>query len=959
MRSCLYFIPRPHDPIADVMHKLPPLPSTCGAELILELQADTAYPASALSEVLGEHFGKPIPAPDVAEDVRCLPLADLPCEDAQLLLAAAGVDAAVRCRPLLVLRSMGEELFRTVHDRLSPARPRSLSPDAGDGFILLPPDELTARGKALGLALPENCLLVIADYYRTAEQRDPTSDELLILDAAYRAAAADAAVCAPIAFTTEDPRCHAAYADLMEKRRVLSPDANAPATLGELSGLASRYLSAHSGRPLSPRYTILAAPQNAAWRMAAMGTFPALGFADRTGENTALYGASPMAFGAPSPEERLLWVEAPHHGTQAIAAFFRSPAAPLIRRSLPVAPLGLIGALGRVLGSSGLGLCLAANETAPARLLQNEAPGILLVCDPRGGRTIPDALRSVGLKFRLIAAIEKAPVCRTADNRLRFPAAMLAPRPAIEAAVYSPRAADSAATVHPLSTLSHALQSPAAHRMDGFDPRTAPVMAQYPASVSCGGGRGVAALACVPAHDPFGEVRDAAVALIARLTAQGVSPAEITLAVTLESPPIAEDPAAAGRAIAALLAIHTVQTELGILSEPTEFVPGESFCVRLSASARIPANRPALSADARLWLAIPHSSEPHLNGQRAILSAAQHHTAAGGCLIPTEQLAPLAAAFRAALYAGFSLRPIAPPELLLTPLCGGMLFALSAPPASSDGFAWAPFAELCPLREDAVVFEDAVLSLPQALSAMRGDLPVPLPPCEQVPVLPRTSRRRIPRPRVIIPACTDGAVHLARAVVAMGGEPICLPFRADTADAAKQSITALAEGLENGHILLLGCGEAVMLSLLRHPRFADALADFRAADGLVCVWNGAFTACLSAGLFSPAGEPVTAAPLRGQRMLMNRLQATRSPWTASCPTGLRETVLLDRDPFCPVLTTTQRRALAELGCIAAEAAGTPNGCPAVTALTSPDGGVLGLVSPPSPSRLAAALDYFR
>ena len=959
MRSYLYFAPRSYSPVTEAIHKLPPLPPPCRAELILELQADTAYPASALAQVLGEHLGKPVPAPDFTEDIRCLPLSDASCEDAQLLLAAAGVDAAVRCHPLLILRGGDDELYRRVRDRLSPARPRSLPPDAGEGFILLPPDELAARGEALGLALPESCLLIIADYYRTAEQRDPTADELLILDAAYRAAADNAAVCAPITFTTDDPRCHAAYADLMEKRRALSPEANAPATLGELSCLASRYLSAHSGRAPVLRQTTLASPEDAAWQMAATGVSPVLGFADRKGENTALYGGSPMAFTPPSPEDRLLWVESSHNITQALEALFHSPAAPLIRRSLPVQSMGLIGALGGVLGSSGYGLCLTAEEISPAKLLQNEAHGVLLVCDPRGGRAIPDALRSAGMKFRLIAAVEKAPVCRTADNRLRFPAAMLAPRPAVTAAVSAPRPAEPTPQVHPLSALTYALQSPAAQRMDGFDPRTAPVLAQYPASMVCGKDRGMAALACTPADAPFGEVRDAALALISRLTAQGAVPTEITLAVTLETPPIGDDPAASGRVIASLLALHTVQVELGILSEPTEFGSGDALRVRLSASAPVPATRPALPRTQQLWLAIPCSTEPHLDGQRAILAAAQRHAASGGYLISTEQVPPLAAAFRAALYTGCSLRPVAPPELLLTPLCGGMLFALSAPPAPAEGFMWAPFAQLCPLCEDAVVFEDAVLSLTQALSAMRGDLPVPLPPCESAPALPRTSRRRISRPRVIIPACTDGAVHLARAVAAMGGEPICLPFRADTADAAKQSITALAESLEKGQILLLGCGESTMQALLAHPRFASALSHFRAGDGLVCVWNGAFTACLTHGLFSPEGEPITAAPLRGQRMLMTRLRATKSPWAASFPTGLQETVILDRDPFCPVLTTAERRALAGLDCIAAEAAGTPDGCPAVTAMTSPDGGVLGLVSPPTPARLAAALDYFR
>ena len=361
----------------------------------------------------------------------------------------------------------------------------------------------------------------------------------------------------------------------------------------------------------------------------------------------------------------------------------------------------------------------------------------------------------------------------------------------------------------------------------------------------------------------------------------------------------------------------------------------------------------------QLWLAVPCSAAPHLNGQRAVLAAAHRHITSGGALIPTEQISPLAAALRAALDAGLALRPIAPPEALHTPLSGGMLFAMATPPTPVEGIRWLPFAELCPLGENAVMTEDAVLPLVQAHSAMRGDLPVPLPPDKNVASLPPTSRRHIPRPRVIIPACTDGAVHLAQAVAAMGGDPLVSPFRVDTAAAATESITAIADGMEKSHILLLGCSDTAMRALLAHPRFAQALSAFRAEDGLVCVWGGAFSACLARGIFSPEGEPVAVSPLRGQRMLCSNLRTAKSPWAAPFPAAPNETVILDRDPLCPVLSASQRHQLAELGCIVAYAAGTPDGCPAVTALTTTDGSVLGLVSPPTPARLSAALDYFR
>ena len=960
MRSCLYFLPSPHDPVTECLHKLPSLPAACRIQLMLELQVDAAYPASVIAEVIGDCCGRPLPAPDLTEGTCCISLAAFPHEDARLLLAAAGVDAAVHCRPLLILQGADEAQCRRARDCFTHTAPRELPIDAGENFTCMPPEALIARGKALGLSLPENCLLIIADYYRAAERRDPTPDELLILDAAYRGAITDAAVCAPITFTTDDPRCHAAYADLMDKRRVLFPEANAPATLGELANLASRYLSAHRGHAPIPGQTVLAPSRDAAWQMAALGTSPVLGFSDRSSENVALYGEAPFACTAPSPEDRILWVEHTPHSTRALENLFRSPAAPLIRRSLPVQPMELITALGRVLGNSGLGLCFSVSEgLSPARLLQNEAPGVLLLCDPRGGRTIPDALRNVGLGFRLIAAVEKAPICRTADNRLRFPAAMLMPRPAITASVGAPHPAEPAAQVHPLAALTHDLQTPAARCMDGFDPRIAPVLAQYPASVSCSKDRGMASLACTPVGDVFGDVQNAALALVTRLIAQGAAARKITLAVTLETPPVGEDPAAAGRVIAAILALHTVQVELGFNSEPTHLASGDTLRVRLSVSSPLSVRRPALTQAQQLWLAVPCSAAPHLNGQRAVLAAAQRHIAADGALIPTEQISPLAAALRAVLGAGLALHPVAPSDVLQTPLPGGMLFAMAAPPTPVEGIRWLPFAELCPPGENAVITEDAVLPLAQARAAMRGDLPVPLPALENAPALPRTSRRHAPRPRVIIPACTDAAAYLAQAVAALGGEPLVLPFRADSAAAAKESITAIAEGMEQGHLLLLGCSHTAMQALLVHPRFARALSTFRAEDGLVCVWGGAFSACLARGVFSPEGEPVASAPLRGQRILSSRPVSAKSPWSAPIPSDLNETVILDRDPLCPVLSAARRHQLAELGCIAAYAAGTPDGCPAVTALTTADGGVLGLVSPPTPARLSAALDYFR
>lgn len=966
MRSYLFFIPQKSadtDKILACLQNSPISSALTDLYLIAELQVDADYSAQAISSILSGKIGTPCAAPTQIKDVRVLPLSEQADHDAMMLLAAAGIDAAVIRRTLLVLCGIDDAQYRLARDILTAKSketappPRKLPDDAGEGFLHLFPDELTARAARLDLALPLSCLSVIADYYRTVELRDPSPDELLLLDEAYRAAAADPAQCAPIEFTTDDPRCEAAYADLMAKRRAIYPNASAPATLSELSGLASAYFSAQYGKCTPARHTVLAHPDTAPLLLAAQAGNARIGFADHTGDNASLYSTDPIIPHLPKPEDRLLFL--PAVSIDALKRLFESPAAPYIRRSLPVPPHGLIAVLGEVLADSGLGLRFSLPDgQSLSAYLQNETFGVLLVAMPNGSRNVPNALRAAGLPFRLIAAVQKDPFCVLPNAAVRFPAAMLSPRPAITAQSMMPPTAQPSPTELGL-LLPYALSTADARHMDGFNFFTAHTVGQYPVSTVSTPQRTITAADCIPSTDPFGEIRDTALSLISRLLCAGATLRDITLAMTLEAPFSHADSTAAGSVIAAILAVHTVQTEFGLLGEPPVLRNGTALCVRLGVSASVQTpSAPSLAPGQQLWLAAPRSTHPHLDGELAVFSAAENLCAAAQAAIPTEKLPPAAAAVRTALRAGLSVDLTADDQTLITPVPGGILFALPAPPPATAKIAWTAIGTLHPLTRHAATTQDHVWSIEQIISSMRGDLPAPMLPLPKEETLPRISAHTVKHPRVLIPYTENTPLALAQTVEALGGEPISCPIKLSNAAEARQSLSSLSEEIARSQIVLVGCSHICTLALLSHRRVAEALAQLRANDGLICAWEGAFAACLSLGLFSPTGEGIDWAPLRSQRMLCSSICQTSSPWTASVPQGWRETVLLAADPLCPLLSPEDQRSLALAGQVAACAVGTPDGCPAITALLSPDDSILGLSAPPSTTYLSRAIAYF-
>lgn len=104
----------------------------------------------------------------------------------------------------------------------------------------------------LGLRMPLPKLAFCASYYRTHEKRDPAIEEIQLLDLFSEATRELPHSIAPVELLTNDTFVAETYADVMNKRRELAPDAKAPATLAEIMNLAGAYLGRIGKTPSLP-----------------------------------------------------------------------------------------------------------------------------------------------------------------------------------------------------------------------------------------------------------------------------------------------------------------------------------------------------------------------------------------------------------------------------------------------------------------------------------------------------------------------------------------------------------------------------------------------------------------------------------------------------------------------------------------------------------------------------------
>ncbi len=116
------------------------------------------------------------------------------------------------------------------------------------GFDRYSDEQMERMKQDLHISLSLPMLRYCASYYKMREKRDPSIRELQLLDRYASLLAESPRAIALSDFATDDKSVADTYADMIEKRRTLSPNATTPVTVAELSELINPYL-ARVGKP--------------------------------------------------------------------------------------------------------------------------------------------------------------------------------------------------------------------------------------------------------------------------------------------------------------------------------------------------------------------------------------------------------------------------------------------------------------------------------------------------------------------------------------------------------------------------------------------------------------------------------------------------------------------------------------------------------------------------------------
>ncbi len=109
-------------------------------------------------------------------------------------------------------------------------------------FGVLNDENLQALAAELSLSMSSESLMACREYFLGEAKRLPTAAELLLLDGLLRETASSMEYIGVSELYTDEDYLAETYADMMERRRILSPGAVLPPSFGELSTLGRKHL---------------------------------------------------------------------------------------------------------------------------------------------------------------------------------------------------------------------------------------------------------------------------------------------------------------------------------------------------------------------------------------------------------------------------------------------------------------------------------------------------------------------------------------------------------------------------------------------------------------------------------------------------------------------------------------------------------------------------------------------
>ena len=427
-------------------------------------------------------------------------------------------------------------------------------------FSSYTPQQLEQMKQDLNIRMPLQKLAFCATYFQKQEKRDPSIAELQFLDSFSEKFKNAPSAIAPIELLTNDDFVAETYADMMQKRNSLHPNAKIPCTFSEAFGLASNYL-VRAGKDVSLPNTLVYTEE--------------LRPSAPVGKENHLIVARDTRFGIRLIKKKkhslndgdlliLLTADATISPTQygeALSHFLNTPE--LTEQIKQIRTVGANGLLQEVLQmSDGANISLLRlarmGEPMPLSMLTDAYVGDCVIrIASNQYKQIENAIRPLGLRPLAFA---------NATKNGRITAAQDATRS------FS-WSTDFLRALHPVNGISVELANertgtPAPITHTPVTPDTCAYLSQTENSLEtetlgCNDTL-VAAATCRPEGAFFQNAFDTALANVIKLAAAGCPFTEQRLAIVLDLPKTINTPLTAGEGMSAILGLYRLQTELGI-----------------------------------------------------------------------------------------------------------------------------------------------------------------------------------------------------------------------------------------------------------------------------------------------------------------------------------------------------------------------------------------------------------
>lgn len=414
--------------------------------------------------------------------------------------------------------------------------------------------QMESMRRDLGLRMPPMLYSVAIDYYKSEERREPSPDELLLLDR-HSAILSKSRYSASVSeLLTNDSFVAATYADMMEKRRAINPNHNTAPSLSELLGLADTYL-ARSGK------TAISSP---GLSLESTGTRSVSSNAARICTEDAAFLLRIMGLNAKScAEKELLLLLSPLDAEGEVDAPLAHVLADLenpieYKEILQIGDMGLLAEL--------LALPLGV-EISAARLLRNHKSLIsaltdlhvgdyILRIDPTTFDGTAKRLQSVGIRATAFASLsndQRITVRSGGEETIGLSKEFLSRFylfDRLNALLENESATPNTPIFH------KPLTAGASKYLDFCD--------CLPSVTSLDGGMIVSTATSIPTSNYFLNAVDTALAAVLALAASGAPYTEQSLAVGLAIPKNYRDPARLGAVVSTILGLYRVEAELAI-----------------------------------------------------------------------------------------------------------------------------------------------------------------------------------------------------------------------------------------------------------------------------------------------------------------------------------------------------------------------------------------------------------